>query len=70
MDAEEIAKLCESMSLSDEDRAMVQISGEFHAEGAKSMSHCLIGRVLARRLVNREAFNAVLRAYLEYCPWS
>ncbi|KAL5746523.1 hypothetical protein ACOSP7_027669 [Xanthoceras sorbifolium] len=60
MEAEEIARLCESMSLSEEDGPVVQISGELLEEGVENLSHCLIGRVLSRMRVNREAFKAVL----------
>ncbi|KAL5776635.1 hypothetical protein ACOSP7_009561 [Xanthoceras sorbifolium] len=60
MNAEEIAKPCEFMSLSKEDGPVVQIPGEFHVEYVKNMTHCLIGRILSRRMVNRDAFKAVL----------
>ncbi|KAL5770981.1 hypothetical protein ACOSP7_015135 [Xanthoceras sorbifolium] len=60
MEAEEIARLCESLSLSEEDGPILQIGGELHQEGIREVELCLVGKVLAKRKVNREAFRAVI----------
>ncbi|TXG48147.1 hypothetical protein EZV62_027441 [Acer yangbiense] len=60
MDTEEIAKLCQVLSLYDEDVVICQISGEDMQEGFNDVTHCLVGKVLTGRRVNREAFIGVI----------
>ncbi|KAL5816502.1 hypothetical protein ACOSQ3_024880 [Xanthoceras sorbifolium] len=60
MELEEIAKLCELLSLFYYDGPVLNISGDAHAEGIKNMGHCLVGKVLSRRRINREAFKGTI----------
>ncbi|TXG48111.1 hypothetical protein EZV62_027405 [Acer yangbiense] len=60
MDTEEMAKSCQVLSLYDEDVVTCQISGEDMQEGFNDVTHCLVGKVLTGRRVNREAFIGVI----------
>ncbi|TXG60247.1 hypothetical protein EZV62_014820 [Acer yangbiense] len=60
MSANEIARLCENLSIKDEDREILQVSGGVENEGVKGVDHCLVGKVLLGRRVNREAFKTVI----------
>ncbi|TXG46781.1 hypothetical protein EZV62_026075 [Acer yangbiense] len=55
MSTSEIVKLCESLSLSDHGRVL-RLREEVRREGIADVSHCLIGKVLSGKKVNREAF--------------
>ncbi|TXG64023.1 hypothetical protein EZV62_011017 [Acer yangbiense] len=46
MDESEIVKLCESLSLAEEDRAVHQLEEDFQQEGLNDISHCLVGKIL------------------------
>ncbi|TXG57314.1 hypothetical protein EZV62_018627 [Acer yangbiense] len=61
MATEEIARLCKSLSIIDKNGFVVRISGEDKAESAKEVYHCLVGKVLSGKRVNREAFIGVLK---------
>ncbi|KAL5761429.1 hypothetical protein ACOSP7_017693 [Xanthoceras sorbifolium] len=60
MDAEEISKLCESLTLSEEDGPVLNVSGETQREGVRGLNHILVGKILSRKKVNREAFKMVI----------
>ncbi|KAL5789446.1 hypothetical protein ACOSQ2_004334 [Xanthoceras sorbifolium] len=60
MDSDEIATLCESLSLSDDDGPVLQIGGDKQKEGIRDVNHCLVGKVLSRKRVNRDAFKAII----------
>ncbi|KAL5753058.1 hypothetical protein ACOSP7_023234 [Xanthoceras sorbifolium] len=60
IDAEEIVQLCSSLSLTDVDGPIVQIADEVHREGIREVFHCLVGKVLSRKCINREAFKGVI----------
>ncbi|TXG60685.1 hypothetical protein EZV62_015258 [Acer yangbiense] len=60
MDSAELAKLCAKLSISDVDGPIRQVSGEIKSEGLKDVDHCLVGKVLAGKRVNREAFKKVI----------
>ncbi|KAK3212041.1 hypothetical protein Dsin_016747 [Dipteronia sinensis] len=51
MDAFEIAKLCESLSLAEEDGVIHQLKEGFQQEGLKDIAHCLVGKVLSGKKV-------------------
>ncbi|KAK1586878.1 hypothetical protein Q3G72_007124 [Acer saccharum] len=55
MGTSEIVKLCEMLSLSDEGK-VVRFQDEVRRDGIDDVSHCLVGKVLSGRKVNREAF--------------
>ncbi|TXG60547.1 hypothetical protein EZV62_015120 [Acer yangbiense] len=42
MSANEIARLCENLSIKDEDREIHKVSGGVDTEGVKSVDHCLV----------------------------
>ncbi|TXG58077.1 hypothetical protein EZV62_015906 [Acer yangbiense] len=60
MESKELAKLCENLSLADEDSEIHQMFGGIENEGVKDVHHCLVGKVLSSRRVNREAFKTVI----------
>ena len=60
MSTTDIAQLCESLSLADEDEAVLEISEEATLEGVKEVDLCLVGKVLTSKKVNREAFKGLI----------
>ncbi|KAL5820960.1 hypothetical protein ACOSQ3_022842 [Xanthoceras sorbifolium] len=64
MDVEDIARLCASLSLTDAAGLIVQIEGEIHREGAREVSQCLVGKVLAQKRINKDAFKGVIEQIL------
>ncbi|TXG48504.1 hypothetical protein EZV62_024379 [Acer yangbiense] len=60
MELKELAKLCENLSLTDEDSEIHQVFGGIENEGVKDVHHCLVGKVLSSRRVNREAFKTII----------
>ncbi|KAK3193018.1 hypothetical protein Dsin_024328 [Dipteronia sinensis] len=60
MGIDDIKGLCEMLAILDLDRPEVLIKGEAHNEGMKEVSHCLVGKVLAGKRINREAFTNVI----------
>ncbi|KAL5827975.1 hypothetical protein ACOSQ3_019817 [Xanthoceras sorbifolium] len=60
MATDEILRLCEALSLSEEDGPVLDIAGDVQADGIRSVEHCLVGKILSRRKVNREAFRGTI----------
>ncbi|KAL5836692.1 hypothetical protein ACOSQ3_013861 [Xanthoceras sorbifolium] len=60
MATDEILRLCEALSLSEEDGPVLDIAGDVQADGIRSIEHCLVGKILSRRKVNREAFRGTI----------
>ncbi|TXG60762.1 hypothetical protein EZV62_012125 [Acer yangbiense] len=60
MGVDDIGGSCEMFASSDFDGPEVLIKGEAHKEGIKEVSHCLMGKVLAGKRINREAFKGVI----------
>ncbi|KAL5745637.1 hypothetical protein ACOSP7_026783 [Xanthoceras sorbifolium] len=60
MATDEILRLCEALSLSEEDGPVLDIAGDVQADGIKSVEHYLVGKILSRRKVNREAFRGTI----------
>ncbi|TXG49744.1 hypothetical protein EZV62_025619 [Acer yangbiense] len=60
MSAAEIAQLYENLSLADEDGAIHEISEEVIEDGIEDVDRCLVGKVLSRKRVNREAFKGLI----------
>lgn len=56
----EISKMYESMSLVDEDEAVLDMAEEVKLEGVQDVDRCLIGKVLSGKKVNREAFKGLI----------
>ncbi|TXG69315.1 hypothetical protein EZV62_004250 [Acer yangbiense] len=55
--ANEIAKLCENLSIKDEDGEIHMASEDVGRIGTEDVNHCLVGKVLSGKRVNREAFK-------------
>ncbi|TXG65036.1 hypothetical protein EZV62_012030 [Acer yangbiense] len=51
MDATVIAKLCESLSLADEDGDIHRLNEDFQQEGLDDVYHCLVGKILSRNKI-------------------
>ncbi|KAL5862157.1 hypothetical protein ACOSQ4_003453 [Xanthoceras sorbifolium] len=60
MATDEILRLCKALSLSEEDGPVLDITGDVQADGIRSVKHCLVGKILSRRKVNREAFRGTI----------
>ncbi|KAL5770302.1 hypothetical protein ACOSP7_014456 [Xanthoceras sorbifolium] len=60
MATDEILRLCETLSLSEEDGPVLDIAGDVQADGIRSVEHCLVGKILSHRKVNREAFRGTI----------
>ncbi|TXG53056.1 hypothetical protein EZV62_022225 [Acer yangbiense] len=60
MDAQEIVRLCESLSLVEDVGAIRHVEEDHQMEGLKDVSHVLVGKVLTGRKVNREAFIGLI----------
>ncbi|TXG57878.1 hypothetical protein EZV62_015707 [Acer yangbiense] len=60
MGSKELAQLCENLSIKDEDSAIHQVSGGIERDGVEDVNHCLVGKVLSGKRVNREAFKSVI----------
>ncbi|KAL5803083.1 hypothetical protein ACOSQ4_031388 [Xanthoceras sorbifolium] len=60
MATEEIMKLCETLSLTEDDGLILKIDGEVHDEGIRSVTHCLVGKILSRKKINRDAFRSAI----------
>ncbi|KAK3211770.1 hypothetical protein Dsin_016476 [Dipteronia sinensis] len=55
-----LAELYENLSLAEQDGAILEILEEAQLEGVEDVDRCLVGRVLARKKVNREAFKSLI----------
>ncbi|KAK2648366.1 hypothetical protein Ddye_015855, partial [Dipteronia dyeriana] len=64
MSAAEIAQLYENLSLADEDGAVHEILEEIIKNGVEDVDRCLVGKVLLRKKVNREAFKGLIKQIL------
>ncbi|TXG73181.1 hypothetical protein EZV62_001760 [Acer yangbiense] len=58
--ANELASLCENLSIKDEDGVIHQISEEVGRIEEEDVDHCLVGKVLSRKRVNKDAFKSVI----------
>ncbi|KAL5777297.1 hypothetical protein ACOSP7_010223 [Xanthoceras sorbifolium] len=60
MDAEEVARLCESLSLTEEAKKVTKIEGVLKEVGDRKLTLCLVGKIWTNKQVNREAFRATI----------
>ncbi|KAK3193471.1 hypothetical protein Dsin_024781 [Dipteronia sinensis] len=60
MDSEDIASLCASLSISECDGHVQLLDGKIMAEAINRLSLCVVGKVLSRKIVNRDAFIRVI----------
>ncbi|TXG73460.1 hypothetical protein EZV62_002039 [Acer yangbiense] len=56
----EIAQLYKNLSIADEDGAIHEMSEEAQRDGVVDVNHCLVGKVLSGKKVNREAFKGLI----------
>ncbi|TXG68535.1 hypothetical protein EZV62_003470 [Acer yangbiense] len=60
MGSNDLARLCENLSIKDEDNEVRQVSEGIDRDGVEDVDHCLVGKVLSGKRVNREAFKTVI----------
>ncbi|TXG51528.1 hypothetical protein EZV62_024052 [Acer yangbiense] len=60
MGSTELARLCENLSIKEEDNEIHQIADDIGRVGEEEVEHCLVGKVLSGKRVNREAFRTVM----------
>ncbi|TXG70202.1 hypothetical protein EZV62_005137 [Acer yangbiense] len=60
MDSEEISRLCASLSIKGKDEKLWSVKGLLQEATGKKLELCLVGKILTRKHVNREAFRAVI----------
>ncbi|KAL5739486.1 hypothetical protein ACOSQ2_028666 [Xanthoceras sorbifolium] len=60
MDEVEIAKLCESLSLSDKDGPIATMDNDLKKNGVQKLALSLVGKVITNKVINREAFRSVI----------
>ncbi|KAL5741560.1 hypothetical protein ACOSP7_028292 [Xanthoceras sorbifolium] len=49
MATDEILRLCEALSLSEEDSTVLDIAEDVQADGIRSVEHCLVEKIISRR---------------------
>ncbi|KAL5779625.1 hypothetical protein ACOSQ2_010362 [Xanthoceras sorbifolium] len=60
MDAAEIASLCESLSLSENDGPITQLGSDLRRLGSEKLALSLVGKIISNKAVNREAFRSTI----------
>ncbi|TXG49082.1 hypothetical protein EZV62_024957 [Acer yangbiense] len=61
MNADEIARLCEFMSLKEQEGPVRTLKFNLKVAGLKRIATSLVGKVLSKKMVNREVFRSVMR---------
>ncbi|KAK3194585.1 hypothetical protein Dsin_025895 [Dipteronia sinensis] len=59
MNAEEIAMLCSALSIKKKKSLVGTLDGKLKVQGEHRLFSCLVGKVIATKLVNRVAFREV-----------
>ncbi|KAL5798563.1 hypothetical protein ACOSQ2_003383 [Xanthoceras sorbifolium] len=60
MEATEIAKLCETLSLSEKEGPVVSLDASLKKIGMNKMALSLVGKVVSSKFINREAFISII----------
>lgn len=60
MDAEEITKLCKSLSIFKEEEEVVVLDRSLIDIGVREINNSLVGKVLANKVVNKDALRTVI----------
>ncbi|TXG69574.1 hypothetical protein EZV62_004509 [Acer yangbiense] len=60
MDPDEIARLCESLSIHSKSEKLWSVKNTLKEAAGKKLDLCLVGKILSRKHVNREAFWMVM----------
>ncbi|KAL5834883.1 hypothetical protein ACOSQ4_014380 [Xanthoceras sorbifolium] len=71
MDTEDVVRLCEKLTINEEGIPKVRMDPKIHELGMQRISLSLVGKIIANREVNKEAFKATIpKIYiLEGGPW-
>ncbi|KAK3193191.1 hypothetical protein Dsin_024501 [Dipteronia sinensis] len=59
MNAEEVARLCEALTLKEKDGPLMALGASMKEDGEKRLGLRMSGKLLSAKLVNREAFFGV-----------
>lgn len=60
MDLEYVSKLCEPLSIEEEENSVVLLSDEQYIQKVARMNRCLVGKITCSKSVNRDAFKGVI----------
>ncbi|KAL5788009.1 hypothetical protein ACOSP7_004958 [Xanthoceras sorbifolium] len=60
MEATDIAKLCETLSLSEKEGPIVHLDASLKKIGMDKMNLCSVGKIISSKIINREAFRTVI----------
>ncbi|TXG70673.1 hypothetical protein EZV62_005608 [Acer yangbiense] len=60
MDPNEIARLCESLSIQSKEEKLWGVKDQLKVAAGKKLELCLVGKLLSSKNVNRDAFRAVM----------
>ncbi|KAK2646078.1 hypothetical protein Ddye_021273, partial [Dipteronia dyeriana] len=60
MNMDDIASLCAAMSLKELEGLVHKLEGDLKSDGERKLSLCLVFKVLANKMINREVFRRVL----------
>ncbi|TXG71143.1 hypothetical protein EZV62_006078 [Acer yangbiense] len=60
MDSDEISRLCASLSIKGKDEKVWSVKGSLQEAAGKKLELCLVGKILTRKHVNKDAFRAVI----------
>ncbi|KAK2660065.1 hypothetical protein Ddye_006598 [Dipteronia dyeriana] len=56
----DIARLYENLSIADEDRSTLELSEDVQRDRVVDVGHCVVGKVLSGKKVNRDAFKTLI----------
>ncbi|KAK3221553.1 hypothetical protein Dsin_008578 [Dipteronia sinensis] len=60
MDTDEIARLCDTISMNEKDNTSLILDVNVQDLGEQRLALCLVGKILTAKLVNKEVFNDVM----------
>ncbi|TXG57952.1 hypothetical protein EZV62_015781 [Acer yangbiense] len=60
MNADEIALLCNALLIKEKERPVRTLDGNLKERGEKRLALCLVGKIMKKKLVNREVFKEVM----------
>lgn len=61
MDTEEFIRRCKSITLKEEEEDAVMFIGEMEKDGERVAAHCLVGKILLNRDVNKEGLRYAMQ---------
>ncbi|TXG72948.1 hypothetical protein EZV62_001527 [Acer yangbiense] len=60
MNADDVAKLCEALSLKEKEGPLMPLQTVMKEDGERRLALKLVGKIMANKMVNRDAFNGVI----------